>query len=239
VPETLGALLAFVLLAMPGMTFELLRQRRRASWGQTGLEETVRIAFASIVLDTAGVLIFALVFAIRPSPFFDLTSAAKIGLGEYSKTHVWALLLSVSLIVAIAELLALLVHRSMNAEDPKKSIAVRMQRVFENFVRHQDGKQIERSDVWQQLFRKTRPPNSDTAITIVTSDASMWSGRLAGYTTGAAESRDIALQSPIQVHRANGTDTRLGDGWELVIIPGVEIREIYVGYVKKSPEPSK
>ena len=54
VPNTVGAVHAFVLFVVPGILFELLRQRRRPTLGRTTFEELASIVLSSAVFSALG-----------------------------------------------------------------------------------------------------------------------------------------------------------------------------------------
>jgi hypothetical protein len=232
VPETIGAILLFFLFAVPGMSFELLRQRRRSSWSQTNLEESVRIVIVSILLDTFGVAVYLLISLVRRSAFVSLNAMAKLGTARYSRHHPWALLVTIFIVLTAGEILGLMIHRSLNHE-AGEGIATRIHRQFEKVLHYQPGMQIERSDVWQTLFRGLRPLHADTEVTIVTCHGDMWTGTLASYTVESGDVRDLALQQPIEVLRSQGTPVPVPTNWKFVILPASDIREIFVGYIRK------
>lgn len=229
-PATVGAVLIFLVLAVPGASFELLRQRRRSSWDQTALEEVARILMVSVGLDLVGFGILRLLSLFWPSSFVNLETAARIGLSKYSGEHLWALALSFAVILLGAELFGLLILRSLNQE--KKGLAGRAIQVFEWLLRYQPGMQMQRADVWQTLFRGTRPPKSNTKVTILTTSRDMWFGNLASYTVEGSDVRDIAIAHPMEVMRFGEEKETVPQSWKFVVIPSTEIREIYVTYEK-------
>lgn len=227
-PATVGALLIFLVLAVPGASFELLRQRRRSSWDQTALEETARILMVSVGLDLVGFGILRLLSLFWPSSLANPDVAARVGLSKYSGEHLWALVLSFGIILLSAEIFGLLVLRSLNGE--KNGLASRAVQVFERFLRYRPGMQMQRADVWQTLFRGTRPPESITRVTILTTSSDMWCGNLASYTVEGSDVRDIAIAHPMKVMRFGAEKESVPNEWKFVVIPSTEIREIYVTY---------
>lgn len=61
VPETFGTVLAFLGFVAPGLSFELLRERRRPSIEETAFREASRIALASLLLTLSALATLAIV----------------------------------------------------------------------------------------------------------------------------------------------------------------------------------
>ena len=62
-PDTLGALLAFLVFVAPGLCFELLRERRRPALEQTAFREASRIALTSLLFSGAALVVVVAVVA--------------------------------------------------------------------------------------------------------------------------------------------------------------------------------
>ena len=234
VPETLGALLLFVLLVVPGMLFELLRQRRRLPFEQTSLEEAARIVLWSVVFDAVGIGVVAGVSRLHPSSVVSPAEISRLGASAYWRAHYMAVVLTAAMVCLVASGVAGLTHRSLN-HPKREGWAYKLQAKFENFLRHGDGKRIEHAPVWQEVFRNKRPTGMETAVTVIKKDGSMWMGLLGGYTPSDRDDRDLVLKQPVQVFRPKATTAqKLPEDWLLVVIPGREISEVLVRYAEAS-----
>lgn len=234
VPETLGALLLFVLFVVPGMLFELLRQRRRLPFEQTSLEEASRIILWSVVFDAVGIGVVTGVSRLHPSYVVSPAAVSRFGASAYWRSHYMAVVLTVTLVCLIGSCVAGLVHRSLNHPE-RKGWALKAQRRLEGYLRHGDGQRIEHAPVWQEMFRNKRPTGMETAVTVIKKDGSMWMGLLGGYTPSDREDRDLVLKQPVQVFRPRATTAqKLPEDWLLVVIPGREISEVLVRYAEAS-----
>ena len=60
VPETLGAILVFLAFIVPGLAFELLRERRRPFIEETAFREASRISLTSMLFSLGALAILAL-----------------------------------------------------------------------------------------------------------------------------------------------------------------------------------
>lgn len=229
VPQTALAVVAFILLIVPGIVFELLRQTQRPAFEQTALEEVARILVASIALGAAACSLLALVDVWADNVVVDISGVAAHGVGWYWSRHPGRVIATVGCEVVAATVLGVLVHRSLNAPD-KKGFAQRALTCGERFLRHKPTGQIVRFPVWWTVFRHARPSDAVTKLTVVKKDGTLVTGTLAAYSTGGAnEERDVALHQPIEVLRPGATAIEeVPPGWKVMVISASEITEILV-----------
>lgn len=234
IPQTAIAFLAFILLVVPGISFELLRQTRRPSFEQTALEELARVVLASVAFTSAAGFILAIFgtfvdgMVIKPEPL------ASRGLGWYWSHHPKAVVATVFLELAIATTLALLIHRSLNHPQGRGIAAWTVRRVAK-WLRHEPGEQVERFPVWRTLFRDLRPRGADTKLTVLKKDGTLITGLLAAYSsTGSGDDREIALSEPIEILRPGYKHPRqLIGGWKIIMVSSAEISEVFVTWPPK------
>lgn len=225
-PQTAATLAAFLLLVVPGLVFELLRQTRRPAFEQSSLEEIGRIVVASVVLDTAaGALLLLLAVKVR-GPLLQIGEFARPPEHHtYWRDHPVVVLLSLALEVGLATLFGVLVHRSLNREDGD-GLAARVRRFLERVVRHRAGESIERPAMWWTMFRRVRPAGAMTEVVIKKKSGEQVKGVLAAYSPSPAGA-DIAIRQPIVRLEGNAVDA-VPDRWPLVIVRGDEISEVAV-----------
>lgn len=229
VPQTVAAVVAFALLIVPGITFELLRQTRRPSFEQTTLEELGRIILASAGFGASAFLVLCGVSLVVPGAILDLSSLSAQGPGRYWRLHPELVIWSISAQVALSTALVLWVHRSLNHPN-REGLALRAVNLARRALRHETGQQIERVSVWRALFRDVRPPGASTRVTVIKKDGTMITGTVAAYTTnsGGGHDRDLALSGPIEIMRPSQSLEKVPDHWPLLILPAADIAEILV-----------
>jgi len=233
IPETLGALLLFVLCVVPGMLFELLRQHQRPPFEQTSLEEASRILLWSVLLDLAGVGFVAALRWLGAATFASPAAIARDGLDAYWRGHYSAVVFTIAVVLAVGLTIAALVHRSLNRAD-RRGLALRFQRWIETRLGHVLYQRMSNASVWQEVLATSRPVGADTMVTVLKKDGSLWTGRVGGFTPTDHEDRDLALKHPISVRRPGAAQPEsLASTWELVVISGREISELFVGYASK------
>ncbi len=237
VPATAIAVVVFVLIVAPGITFELLRQTRRPAFDQTALEELARVVLASIVLLSSAAAILALASLVFTDVVLDVAVFAARGPSWYWREHPGLVISTVVLEISLAATLAILCHRSLNRPD-NRGWAAKAARGVEAFLRHESGHQVERFGLWRTLLRDSRPTGADTQVTLLKTDGALITGLVGGYdTTGSSGQRDIALSQPIQVYRSGWSAPQdVPSEWKYLIVSGAEISELFVTW---PPSPSE
>ena len=114
IPATAITAVVFILLVIPGITFELLRQTRRPAFDQTGLEEASRILLASIALGSVAGVLLAITSLVCTDVVIDLSVFARQGLSWYWREHPGLVISTIALQVLVATASGGLVHRSLN-----------------------------------------------------------------------------------------------------------------------------
>lgn len=237
IPQTAIAFLAFILLVVPGISFELLRQTRRPSFEQTALEELARVVLASVAFTGAASFILGVFGSFVDGVVIDPQLLAPQGLGWYWRSHAGVVVTTVVLELTIATTLALLVHRSLNHPE-KRGFAGRTVRLVAKWLRHGAGEQVERFPVWRTLFRDLRPRGADTKLTVLKKDGTLVTGLLAAYSPGGSgDDREIAIRQPIEIFRPGYVTPRgLDPGWKVMLISAVEISEIFLTWPPRESE---
>lgn len=235
VPATAIAVVIFVLLVIPGITFEFLRQTRRPAFDQTALEEIARVILASTALVSVAAAILAALSRAFSDVVMDISQFAARGPSWYWRNHPGLIVSTLAMEVSLATMLGLLVHRSLN-RPAGKGWASKTVRCAAGFLGHESGEQVERFAIWRTLFRDTRPKGADTQVTLLKNDGTLIIGIVGGYdTTNTSGERDIALTHPIAVLRPGWDAPRdVPPEWKYLIVSSSEISEVFVTWPPKS-----
>jgi Family of unknown function (DUF6338) len=211
VPDTLGAVLAFLGLVAPGVAFELLRERRRPTIEETAFREASRIALTSLVF-TLGAGAILLLAYLAGAPFIadpaawlrNGTAYALDNLGLVSFT----MLLQVSLALALAVLADWVFRRSAPGH-------------------------VVPGSIWFQLFRNRRPDGATPWVHLrLTDETEIW-GYADDYTPEQKlDNRELTLVGPgLQYRRKGATGNQELDRWAAICVRGDQITWLKVMYV--------
>jgi hypothetical protein len=211
VPDTLGAVLAFLGLVAPGVAFELLRERRRPTIEETAFREASRIALTSLVftLGAGTILVLAHLagapFVANPGEWLRRGNAyAHDNLGLVSFT----LLLQVALALALAVLADWAFRRSAPGH-------------------------VVPGSIWFQLFRSRRPDGATPWVHLrLTDETEIW-GYADDYTPDQRlDKRELTLVGPgLQYRRKGATSNQELDRWAAICVRGDQITWLKVMYV--------
>lgn len=214
VPQTVLAFVAFLLLVAPGLSFEILRERRRPSLEETAFREASRIALTSLVFTGAAVLLLAIVRALWPEAMPDpgrwLREKQAYVQEEYRLIGRFFL---IELVLALTGAF----------------IADRI------FINRAKGK-IFSGSVWYHVLRRDRPRGQLPWISVQLKDKTQIAGFLQYYTPGERlQDREISLEPNVEgtalaIRAEDGTTTAL-DGWRSVIVRGDQIVYFKVKYL--------
>jgi hypothetical protein len=216
IPDTIGAVLAFLGLIAPGLLFEMLRERRRPMAEQTAFREASRIALTSFVFTLAGIAVAALIRTVRPSAMADPGRWLRDG-NAYARDNYPAVLTTFATIVVVSALLALVTDLALRRFAKGQGI-------------------ISPGSVWYHVFDFDRPKPAETWVHVRLIDGSTFSGYMRHYTTGEKlEDREITLGGRFLRHGEKGhPETRIDGDWDLVTIRGDKIvfmRAVYYSAV--------
>lgn len=215
-PDTLAALLAFLAFIAPGLSFELLRERRRPSVEETAFREASRIALTSLLFSGGALVIVVVIRAIHRSWFVDPGTWLKSG-AAYASVHLPAVGLTVMVFVGSALTLAV-------ATDVA-------------FRRRAAG-QIVPGSIWFSLFRQHRPQGTNPWIHIRLADETEIWGYAGDYTPEQKlDNRELLVEGPqLQYRRKGATENTLLPNWSFIAVRGETISWMKVQYVAKGED---
>ncbi len=219
IPETAGALLAFLGLVAPGLVFELLRERRRPGTTETAFREASRVALTSLVFTVGALLLLGVLHLVWPAAVVDPQQWLREG-GRYVQDNYGLVALTLGLEVVLASCLAMLWHLVLSGSG------------------HGTGR-IESGGLWFQVLNRDKPRGSQVWAHVRLTDGTTFWGYVRGYTAvEKLEDRELVLEG---VHlsqqegpsRQNGSmpaRQTVGSDWESVVLRGSDIRYLRVQY---------
>jgi len=212
VPETLGALVAFLCFIVPGLVFELLRERRRPFIEETAFREASRIGLTSVLFTLVACLVLALVRALRPSWIADPSQWLRDG-QKYAEQNLVLVVMTLVAVMTVAILFALLVDWLFRRSAPGR---------------------IAPGSIWFSLFREHRPEGATPWVHLRLSDETEIWGYAGDYTPDQAlENRELLVEGPELQYRRKGAtkNTPLGT-WSFISVRGADITWMKIQYIK-------
>lgn len=211
VPDTLGAVVAFLGLVAPGVAFELLRERRRPTVEETAFREASRIALTSLVFTLGAGAVLVLAHLAGASFVADLAEWLRRG-NAYALDNLglvsFTMLLQVSLALALAVLADWLFRRSAPGH-------------------------VVPGSIWFQLFRNRRPDGATPWVHLRLGDETEIWGYADDYTPEQKlDNRELTLVGPgLQYRRKGATSNQELDRWAAICVRGDQITWLKVMYV--------
>jgi len=219
VPQTLGAVAAFLGLVAPGIVFELLRERRRAGLKESVFREASRVALGSLVFTlTSTLLLTGLHASSRGKLFVDVEQWVVTG-SAYAAAHVHLVALSVVAELVLACALAVVADLLLAKRGHEVS-------------------SVQQQTAWHQVFRRDRPPGTVPWVHAHLVDGTSFFGFLRSHTaSGGPDEREIVLEGAELTYvgpplgEGDVFEERvIGERWEQVVIPSAQIKYVRVQY---------
>jgi len=228
IPQTLGALAAFLALVAPGIVFELRRERRRARRTETAFREASRVALGSLVFTLASVLLL--------TGAQQLASLARLRLfvgpeewlakGEaYAHEHVTLILVSAAVELSLA-----------------CALAVGFDAVLAR--RRREAATVRQYTAWTEALRADRPTGSKAWVHVFLEGGSSFFGYVRSFTpSGPIAERELVLEGESLTYQgrpldgSEGTEKKvIGGSWHRVVIAGSKVTYLRVCYLTKDGE---
>jgi len=216
-PETVGSLIAFLLLVTPGICFELLRESSRPERVRSAFRETAVVVLASVVLSGVALGVLLLVREVHtswlPSPR-DLVRSP----GVYSTQHLGLVARALAAYVVLACGFAYLWHRLLCWKRP--------------------GGKISPNPAWFEVVRGNANPRNDRVLVAVElEDGSGVRGLVKGYDLMPDQSlRSLVLagsneHSLITRQASTAAESPVDPAWAYVVVPAERIKLVTVAFV--------
>lgn len=218
-PDSIAAVLGFLLAVAPGLVFEAVREHRRPTAERSAFREASEVALASLVFGALAVGILLGVRAIRPTLLPDPQEWLRLG-SRYAVDHLGQVAVAIGGWVLLASLVAYAAARASS--------------------RQTEARIDPYTTGWFEVFRRRRPKGTLPMALVRLDDRSEYVGEVIYYDTNLITAeREIVLGPPLW-HR-NAEQVQLEplppeDEWRRVVLPGARITAVWVRY---PPRPSR
>ena len=217
IPDTLGALLAFLGLVAPGLVYQLRREKTRASLTESSFREASRVALVSLSATLTALGVLALLRSAEPTWMPDVGAWLRHG-NSYFVDHYRLVFRTALVEVALACALAAAAAWGLGE--------------FSGTQGH-----VSKRSIWFAVLRSDRPSGKVPWVHVhLKSGADYW-GFVGYYSAEMAQlDREISLIGPDLQYRAPNTDAvrQLDANWETVIIAAADVEYIKVNYLPEA-----
>jgi hypothetical protein len=226
VPTTLGGLVVFVLLLVPGFVHYIQRRQAVPQRSLSPLVETATLATVSLATIAVAAAVFGLARTFLPDHSPDIRRLLVDGM-EYAAPRVGYLLVWAGALLLFSSTLALLLAMRLG---PLGSLSTRF------------APAIVDVSAWYHEFEEG-PPGTFVYLGCDLRDGSYMGGILEWYSTAVEETadRDLALASPITFQPpSEGEEPQAEDleGVSRVIVSARDVVRIYVSYINEGWAPA-
>lgn len=217
VPSSGLAVVFFVLLIAPGLLFDLLAERRRATAAESAFREASRVVLASLVFTLAGFVVIALLRIAKPSWMPDprLLFAHP---HEYLVAQYRLLFRALLIEVLVALGLSYAVHR---------------------LLARGDGAGLRPVSLWRKAVREDCPSGYAPYARVRLTNGTVFLGAVAHYTADLElGDREIALSPPLFSNTAGQPLTEMPVEWQRVVLAGTQVESVTLQYRRKATPPA-
>jgi hypothetical protein len=224
VPATAATLVAFLAFVSPGLVFELLRGRARPQLQRTAFVEVSTVVLSSLFFSIAAIMLVAIArlwlrsWFVEPSRWLD--EGAK-----YAAAQPARVLVTVTLELAIACLLALAAHRLI-CRNPKG--LKRPRKWIERMIGPGQLYEMTPHSAWWEILQGRLPDGTTGRSLSINIAERVVSGRLYGF-----DDETLVLQAPVTVYWSESDVTRRVEPTDaqLVVIPMSQVTMAGVRYI--------
>jgi len=244
VPGSWLSVLLFVLLVAPGLLFELLSERRRASFSESAFREVSRVVLGSLAFSGFAFAVLVILRTVHPAWLPDPRRLLEPR-SSYARDH-YRLLLRTLVLQASLALAATWVWHIFLANEPWHSLfankqgeaAVRPVSAWRKVVskaRQVFSKAtIRRVSAWTQVFKRDCPKDHDAYVCVRLHDGVIYSGKVANFTPDLeVDGRELVLAQPMESKAGDNPMTAVPGKYQRVVILGSAIEVMSVEYQPK------
>ena len=200
---------------VPGISYELLRERTQHPREDSAFIEISRVLLAGTFLTACSIGILFALHSLAPHALIDLPAVIAGG-STYIAHHVTVTSWTIVLQLGFSVLLAVIVNDIL--------------------VQHPVTTSIVGSNVWQAAFVRKRPRGCNVHLSVQMKDGTQVMGRwIANSNNSEPAKRELLLQGPMIIRLPGENATRqLDERWKATILPGEAITLISVAYIPDS-----
>jgi Family of unknown function (DUF6338) len=202
-----------MLLIAPGLTFELLWERKRPSQQHSAFREASRVALTSVVFSGLSLTLLSVVRVLKhewiPDPGAWLRAPESYVASHYR-------LIGRTLLVELALAIGFAVLASW-------------------WLSRRGSGDIAPVSIWFQVFRTKTPEGMLPFVKVQVKSGSVYGGVVSGYRTDLPlEDRELVLSPPLSWRPTASEDPQdLPLDWERVVLAGSEIQVMWVSYIPR------
>jgi hypothetical protein len=213
IPDTLGALIAFLGLVAPGLLFEMLRERRVPASEESAFREASRVALMSLVFTLFALAVLTITGLLEPHWLPDVDRWINCG-ASYAKAHYRLILRAVLLELLIAGAAVVLLDLALSKWGSGQG-------------------ELSSTSVWYHVFRTDRPADHGSWVHAKLSDGSEIWGFVQWYTyDNSLDDRELSLSGPgLKIKRTPDSEAQELPEWNSLIVRGSDITYMTVSYV--------
>src|SRR6266550_1607954 len=221
---TVGGVVTLVLLVLPGLVFELIRQRRRAGRQDSAFAEISRVLVVGLVIGAITVTLLAVISLVGPRSLVtlaELTTANRAWLAQHAVALGWTAWAYGIVSVTLAALLETL----LPGTDPAGRI-------------HAESGWLTAFDRLPRLMRQqlglTATPIARLSVRLA--DGTVYLGDRAEFSTDLSlDDRELALAGALACQPPGAAEAQPLPDWHRVLLHGDQIADILVQYVPGRP----
>jgi len=212
IPQTLAALVAFVALVVPGLAFELLRERRRAAVEETPFREVSRIGVTSACFSSVAITLLFALHAVRPSATVDLAAWLRDGT-DYAADNLGSVLGTTLMFLVVATGLAWATDQVLRGRAEARIVG---------------------GSIWFSVFRVHRPEGARPWVHLRLSDETEIWGYAGDYSPEQKlENRELLVEGGgLQYRRKGATEATPLPDWSFIAVRGDSITWMKVQYLE-------
>ncbi|UJC82134.1 hypothetical protein D4768_30400 (plasmid) [Rhodococcus erythropolis] len=212
--NTWFSVLAFFVLAAPGLLYDQLSARKAVRRKESAFTEIGRIALVSTVCSAVAFVVLLVVAGLARCvhwhPMPDLSAMIRSG-SSYITEHIISVSIAAVLGLTVSMLAAWGAFEFVNRKNPAK---------------------ITYASAWAKLIREELPtPTTAVHVRATVESGAIWYGRVSHFSPDMeVADREIVLCPPLYVQNPHGDLSELPAKWQRVVLRGSEITTLAVRY---------
>ena len=213
VPGSWLSVLLFFLFVAPGLLFDLLSERRRAGFSESGFREVSRVVLGSLAFSGFAFTLLAIVRTIHPAWMPDPRRLLDPQ-DSYARNHY------------------LLILRTLVLQG---SLALTAAWAWHLFLAWRQGEAtIRQVSAWTQVFKRDCPKGHDAYVRVRLEGGTIYSGLVANFSSDLeVDGRELVLAPPIASKTGENQMTAMPGQYQRVVIRGSAIEVMSVEYRPK------